>query len=319
MAYKKYRYGSSDIHVYIQESKQDIMLVNLPYKVLKPLSQITIPESTGKRIVAKINWSFFTGSGQRLGRAVGYPDVCECQDPDGLLDVTITYNNEVIARDMYGGEHREDKAGFMTSCIIVRDGKVVKELSDGYSSFYSKKNPQTMFGQLSTGNFILAVVEGRNSNDSGLTYEQCSQFMYEMGCQFACMGDGGGSSEMIVDGKIMNYLSDGKERSMTNALCIVQDIEEESTTDDSEQSNDIAFRTVICTKGTLNNGTEYPTRKTIDSDWDRNGYKIKVGDRLIFDDVKPINGKPDCYFQIVGGDRTDLVGRWFAYDKDYFD
>lgn len=228
------RYNGSDCHIYIQDDGQDIMLVNLPYKELKPLSKITLPVSTGEKIVTKTNWSFFvmsgTEKGQRLGRCVGYPDICECQDPDGLLDVVITKDDKVIDGDFYGGDYRDVKVGFMTSCIIVRDHKPVKELSSGYSSFYNKKNPQTIYGQLSNGKHVLVVVEGRTSDDSGLTYSQCASLMIELGSHFACMGDGGGSSEMIVNDKIVSQLSEGSERYMTNALCFVTDISEKEET-----------------------------------------------------------------------------------------
>jgi hypothetical protein len=78
-------------------------------------------------------------------------------------------------------------------------------------------------------------------------------------------------------------------------------------------------RVVVCTKGTLNSGKEYPTRasKTASYDTKKN---IKVGDILKFDDgYSANNANKDCLLRICGGSRTDLIGRWFAYDKNYFD
>lgn len=90
-------------------------------------------------------------------------------------------------------------------------------------------------------------------------------------------------------------------------------------TEPEKGEEDVQTRMLRCTKGTLQNGTKYPTRPSLNAAYSTTNYLINVNDLIQFKDAKPLAGKPDCYFQISGGDRSDLIGRWFAYDKNYFD
>ena len=77
------------------------------------------------------------------------------------------------------------------------------------------------------GSYVMVVVEGRTKTSSGITGYQAAQIMLELGCVHAFNNDGGGSSQMNIDGKIMNTLSDGSERKIVNALFLFEPIEEE--------------------------------------------------------------------------------------------
>ena len=205
---------------------------------------------------------------------------------------------------------------------IMKDGQKCEWGKDEHAAQYNCISGRNILGQ--NDEYIFQVAFSGTTGKSGLYGYQLFALCDDLGMKDAGCWDGGGSVFKRVLG---DYLIN-TTRKVKNAWMIFfkkadtsEPSKEAETVPETDKStdSDISFRTVKCVKGTLNNGTEYPTRATIDSDWDRNKYKIKVGDRLIFDDVKPINGKPDCYFQIVGGDRPDLMGRWFAYDKDYFD
>jgi hypothetical protein len=93
--------------------------------------------------------------------------------------------------------------------------------NDG-SSFMTKRDPKTMVGRDWDGNAVLAVVDGRQSDWSvGMSMTEAMQFMRSMRCSDALNLDGGGSSEFVKNGVVINKPSDGRERSIAAALTVV--------------------------------------------------------------------------------------------------
>jgi len=93
--------------------------------------------------------------------------------------------------------------------------------SDG-SSFMTKRDPKTMVGRRWNGDAILAVVDGRQPSWSvGMTMTEAMQFMRSLGATDALNLDGGGSSEFVKNGVVINKPSDGRERPIAAALTIV--------------------------------------------------------------------------------------------------
>ena len=60
--------------------------------------------------------------------------------------------------------------------------------------------------------YIIIVADGRSEISRGLSYDEMAEILYEKGCNIGYNLDGGGSSEMVFDGKILNIPSDGHER-----------------------------------------------------------------------------------------------------------
>lgn len=69
---------------------------------------------------------------------------------------------------------------------------------------------------------LFFVCEGRNQtpNTPGLTLKNVADILLDLGCTEAINLDGGGSSCMPVNGKETIKPSDGKQRSITNAVAI---------------------------------------------------------------------------------------------------
>lgn len=81
--------------------------------------------------------------------------------------------------------------------------------------------PRTAVGVTKDGHIVLLVVDGRQRDSIGMSLQELAQMMQELGCNDAMNLDGGGSSEMVVNGKAVNNPSDGRERSVGGALMIV--------------------------------------------------------------------------------------------------
>ena len=62
------------------------------------------------------------------------------------------------------------------------------------------------------------MVDGRSATSSGLTLEELAQYLVKLGAESAVNFDGGGSSEMVINGRIVNKPSDGRERYVSIGL-----------------------------------------------------------------------------------------------------
>ncbi|MBQ4430222.1 MAG: phosphodiester glycosidase family protein, partial [Synergistaceae bacterium] len=67
--------------------------------------------------------------------------------------------------------------------------------------------------------WVFMIVDGRNGmHSSGATISELTEIMRGQGMVYALNLDGGGSTEIIIDGKIWNIPSDGYERRISYGL-----------------------------------------------------------------------------------------------------
>jgi hypothetical protein len=84
------------------------------------------------------------------------------------------------------------------------------------------RQPRTGIGVTSDGQILLVVVDGRQPRWSlGPTIGEFALIMRDLGAMTALNLDGGGSSEMVVEGEIVNRPSDGRERAISNAVLVL--------------------------------------------------------------------------------------------------
>ena len=99
---------------------------------------------------------------------------------------------------------------------LVRQGKPVPiDSSDA-------RHPRTALGW-NDSSYFFVVVDGRQSDLSvGMSLEELSTYMIQLGCDEAMNLDGGASSTIWVYGQVMNSPSSGRERPMANALVMTK-------------------------------------------------------------------------------------------------
>jgi Tol biopolymer transport system component len=101
--------------------------------------------------------------------------------------------------------------------VLVEDGNVTQNCP----SALCQRHPRTGIG-ITAGNVaLLVVVDGRSPKSAGLTIRQFGQLFKQLGATDAVNLDGGGSSTMVVRGKIRNEPSDGTERHVCCAVLIL--------------------------------------------------------------------------------------------------
>jgi Tol biopolymer transport system component len=102
--------------------------------------------------------------------------------------------------------------------MLVRDGNVVAKACEGS---LCNRNPRTAIGLTGGGRILLVVVDGRRKGSAGVTLAKMGQIMRGLGARFALNLDGGGSSTMVIKGKVRNIPSEGKERRVSSAVLVL--------------------------------------------------------------------------------------------------
>lgn len=116
---------------------------------------------------------------------------------------------------------------------LVKAGNLITDFTNtvidiNSSSWAAKRpiegeNPRTGVGILEPNHFVFIVVDGRSPGYSrGATLAELAKMFYELGCNEAYNLDGGGSSTMYFNGKIINKPSLGSERSISDILYITK-------------------------------------------------------------------------------------------------
>jgi exopolysaccharide biosynthesis protein len=92
----------------------------------------------------------------------------------------------------------------------------------GSDHFTRAPHPRTAVGLSKSGRTAYFVVaEGRQEDVGGMTLPELAAFMDDLGACTAMNLDGGGSSAMWIEDRIVNRPSDGVERKVGNHLAIV--------------------------------------------------------------------------------------------------
>lgn len=107
---------------------------------------------------------------------------------------------------------------------LVMDGKIkITATAERFKKDITHgRAPRTAIGLTRNNGYILAVVDGRQKNSKGMTLSELARLMKELGAIQAINLDGGGSSTMVIQNKVVSQPSARIERPVSNALLIVK-------------------------------------------------------------------------------------------------
>ncbi len=111
------------------------------------------------------------------------------------------------------------------SPVLIHDSNMLEDFSleQTLESFLINKYPRTAVGIKDNGDWVFAVVDGCFYGlCGGMTIKELAQFMLGLGCVHALNLDGGGSSTMIIKGKVVNE-PQGKFKENTKQVEAVSD------------------------------------------------------------------------------------------------
>jgi len=163
------------------------------------------------RSVLRNNKRYFTARG-----ALGFLD-------DGGIDIAwVTSRNDslfnfsepvknqpeepVDSFDFSKAETWEVDDAIHAGPVLMHDGKIRVTSNEEvfFGSTIPDIHPRTAAGYRNSGELVLLVVDGRQVDSRGVDLQELAILMRDLGCVEAINLDGGGSSAMVVDGKLLN-------------------------------------------------------------------------------------------------------------------
>lgn len=148
------------------------------------------------------------GTGDRAAQILrGSRDACV------TLDESVrTADGEKVAlgRNTYGvtGRYR-----------LVRDGRIIE--NRGTASMF-KRHPRSIIGRTAAGTVMLVTIDGRSVSGVGVTLVEAARVARGLGMVDAVNLDGGGSTTLAIDGKIVNRVSGARERLVSDAIVLTR-------------------------------------------------------------------------------------------------
>ncbi len=107
---------------------------------------------------------------------------------------------------------------------LIKNGKIeiTWEQEKTNKLFVETRHPRTAVAKLKDGKFLMVTVDGRQEGWSvGMNLNELAAFLLELGATDAMNLDGGGSTTMFLDGKVVNKPSDKEgERSVSDAILV---------------------------------------------------------------------------------------------------
>lgn len=222
MSLKDYDYLKSKIHIYEQVKEKPRLLQS---DKLFPLSGIVSNEGKVKAI---INCSYFD-SEYVYGRNQGdlYNDTYSEEDSEKYYNLVIFKDGSYKFGKFSAGAYKQDiVAGFSPAYTLILNGEDVELCSTALCNKTKivETNYHTAIAITKASKILLIKTDG---GFDGLALKAFLKSKYDL--ELLCLLDGGGSSEMVVNGQIIGKLKEGRERLMHNGLALVEIDEPEPT------------------------------------------------------------------------------------------
>ena len=87
---------------------------------------------------------------------------------------------------------------------LVKNGEIFVDMTAQKLASIGGRNPRTAIGYTKDNHLIMLTADGREESSVGLTLIELANLMKDFGCVDAMNLDGGGSTVMYVDGKVVN-------------------------------------------------------------------------------------------------------------------
>ena len=140
---------------------------------------------------------------------------------DDFLSVIVSNISKFVGRK----ERRIEEADDITNgvSLLVRNRKIqlTWEQEKTNKAFVETRHPRTAVAMLKDGKFLMITVDGRSEASGGIGLQDLAEYLVSLGAVDAMNLDGGGSTTMFVDGKVVNKPSDKEgERKVSDAILV---------------------------------------------------------------------------------------------------
>jgi exopolysaccharide biosynthesis protein len=107
---------------------------------------------------------------------------------------------------------------------LIKNGKIdiTWEQEKASKSFVETRHPRTAVAKMKDGKFLMITVDGRQPGVSvGMSLYELADYLLSIGAVDAMNLDGGGSTTMFLDGRVVNTPSDKEgERKVSDAILV---------------------------------------------------------------------------------------------------
>ncbi len=106
---------------------------------------------------------------------------------------------------------------------LIKNSKIdiTWEQEKSSKSFVETRHPRTAVAKLKDGKFLMITVDGRSEASGGIGLQDLAEYLLSLGATDAMNLDGGGSTTMFVDGRVVNKPSDKEgERKVSDAILV---------------------------------------------------------------------------------------------------
>jgi hypothetical protein len=116
--------------------------------------------------------------------------------------------------------------GFTAGPLLIANSQPIRELLEDFdakSLIVNGRNPRTAVGVTKNNHVLFFAVEGRSAVSAGLEIGELANLLQSYDVTDGMNLDGGGSTELVIGDRVINAVSDGKERPLANAILIYLD------------------------------------------------------------------------------------------------
>ena len=214
--YRTMWFNDSEVHVYTGSLEDHEVGVGLgQYGKLEKLSEMA------SEYTCAINGQFFGGGREGLGTLI-LKGLYYFKPVNDKFRNWIQYKNGTSEiRDIKDSElwilQRESVFTIGTSWALIVKGAIAEILKGGITHKFFR-HPRTIMADTLDKLMSFIVVDGRKKTSKGMTAKQCQELLkfiemvLKIKYENATNLDGGGSTEMMVNGVIVNIPSEGVER-----------------------------------------------------------------------------------------------------------
>lgn len=103
---------------------------------------------------------------------------------------------------------------------LVKNSQVFIDTAEQKLGAIDGRNPRTAVGYTADNNLIIVTVDGREKASIGMTLYELANFMKSIGCYNAMNLDGGGSTVLYVNGRVVNHPQVPGGIALSNALTL---------------------------------------------------------------------------------------------------
>lgn len=208
----------------------DIILFTDSYGSKTPSSDrwelVLTPAKDGQRLVPNTRITMHVASEARAARgAIPAGSFVLSASSRSMLEKLESYTKDVyvtVAAHLLNNTSLNLMDQMVGGIPILLSKGAVQSMNTVGPDLYDTRHPRTIVGyDRYKRHFIIMVVDGRTTGSTGLDCFEEADAMKALGCYDALNLDGGGSSEMYIRGLgVQNNPSDGRERSVTNAVLL---------------------------------------------------------------------------------------------------